>query len=149
MILSISLTIAPPRVDSRWKIGKVFASFVFFCFLFLFRSMEKMPQMAPNRAGRIFFLLTNPDLANILGRTDLNFENFHLFDFLDPNFLDFQVPKIWISRLPKIWIPGLQKMAVLCMAIQKMAVLCMAMQSMASSVPSSTFYCFGGFRDHL
>ena len=33
--------------------------------------MEKWPQMAPNRARRIF--PTNPDLANILGRMDLDF----------------------------------------------------------------------------
>ena len=43
--------------------------------------------MAPNRAGRIF-VPTNPDLADILGRTDLNFENFYFFDFLDPRFPD-------------------------------------------------------------
>ena len=36
---------------------------------------------------------TNPDLADILGRTDLDFENFHFFHFVDPKFLDFQVPK--------------------------------------------------------
>ena len=34
---------------------------------------------------------TNPDLADILGRTDLEFENFHCFYFVDPKFLDFQV----------------------------------------------------------
>ena len=43
--------------------------------------------MAPNRARRIFFP-TNPDLADILGRTDLNFENFYFFHFLDPKFPD-------------------------------------------------------------
>ena len=36
---------------------------------------------------------TNPDLADILGKTDFDFENFHLFDFSDPKFLDFQVPR--------------------------------------------------------
>ena len=43
---------------------------------------------------------TNPDLAVILGRTDLNFES---FDFLNPTFLDFQVPRSpnsQISRFP-------------------------------------------------
>ena len=54
--------------------------------------MEKMPQMAPNRAKSLFFP-TNPDLANILGRTDLNFEILTFFHFLDPKFLDFQVPR--------------------------------------------------------
>ena len=42
-------------------------------------------------AGIVF--PTNPDLVNILGRTDLNFENVYFFDFLDPTFLDFQVPR--------------------------------------------------------
>ena len=36
--------------------------------------------MAPNGPGGFF--PTNPDLADILGRTDLDFENFHFFDFL-------------------------------------------------------------------
>ena len=47
------------------------------------------------------FFPTNPDLADILGRTDLNFEKLHLFDFLDPTFLNFQVP-----RSPNFWISG-------------------------------------------
>ena len=67
--------------------------------------------------GREDFVSTNPDLANILGRTDLDFENFYFFHvwdlkFLDvqvPNILDFQVPTFWISRLPKIWISRLPK----------------------------------------
>ena len=33
------------------------------------------------------FFPTNPDLADILGRTDLDFENFYFFDFLGPKFL--------------------------------------------------------------
>ena len=39
--------------------------------------------------GREDFFPTNPDLADILGRTDLDFENFYFFDVLDPKFLDF------------------------------------------------------------
>ena len=35
--------------------------------------------MSPNGAGSFF--PTNPDLATILGRTDLDFDNFHLFYF--------------------------------------------------------------------
>ena len=66
-----------------------------------------MPQMAPIGPGGFF--PTNPDLANILGRTDLNFENFYFFfHFLDPKFLDFQVPRspnFWISRSPDLQIP--------------------------------------------
>ena len=36
---------------------------------------------------------TNPDLADVLGRTDLNFDNFDFFELFDPTFLDFQVPR--------------------------------------------------------
>ena len=36
--------------------------------------MEKWILMAPN--GTLEFFPTNPNLANILGRTDFNFENF-------------------------------------------------------------------------
>ena len=49
--------------------------------------------MGPNGPRRIF-VPTNPDLADILGRTDLDFENFYFLDFLDPKFLDFQVPRV-------------------------------------------------------
>ena len=38
--------------------------------------------------GQEDFFPTNPDLADILGRTDLNFENFSFFHFLDPTFPD-------------------------------------------------------------
>ena len=41
--------------------------------------------------GRIF-VPTNPDLADILGRTDLNFENFTFFVFWISDF--------WIFRFP-------------------------------------------------
>ena len=46
--------------------------------------------MAPNGA-RIIVFPTNPELADILGRADLDFEIFYFFDLLDPKFLDFQV----------------------------------------------------------
>ena len=52
--------------------------------------------MAPNGAGMIF--PTNPDLANILGDTDFDFENLYFSDFLDPRFLDFQIPGFPDSR---------------------------------------------------
>ena len=65
------------------------------------------PQMAPN--GTLEFLFpTNLDLADILGRTDLDFENIHVLDFVDPKFLDFQVCRssnFWISRSPDLEIP--------------------------------------------
>ena len=69
--------------------------------------MEKWPGVAPNRARRIF-VPTNPDLADILGRTDLICETFYVFDVLDPNILNSQVPKsqnFWISRSPDLQIP--------------------------------------------
>ena len=53
------------------------------------------------QTGRAVFL-TNPDLANILGRTDLDFEIFFRF------FWGFQIPRFpgpQISRSPEI-LPG-------------------------------------------
>ena len=75
-------------------------------FFRFFRPMEKMASDGP-KYGQEDFFPTNPDLADILGRTDLNFENF-FFDFLDPKFLDFQVPRspnFWISRSPDFQTP--------------------------------------------
>ena len=74
------------------KIGEILAFFGFF------RSMEKMAWDGP-KWGREDFFPTNPGLANILGRTDLDFENFYFFHFLDPKFLDFQVPRFPKSGL--------------------------------------------------
>ena len=51
---------------------------------------RKLPGMAPNGAGKVFFL---PDLVDVLGDMDLDFENFHFEICLDSNFLDFQVPR--------------------------------------------------------
>ena len=54
------------------------------------------------------FFPTNPDLAAILGRTDLNSKILYFFDCLDPKVLDFQVPRspnFWISRSPDLQIP--------------------------------------------
>ena len=67
--------IGPPR-----KIGKILAFFRFF------RPTQKMGPESPKRA-RGDFCPTNPDLADILGRTDLDFENFYFFHFFGvPNF---------------------------------------------------------------
>ena len=52
--------------------------------------MEKIAWDGP-KWGREDFFPTNPDLANILGRTDLHFENLYFSNFLD---LDFQVPRV-------------------------------------------------------
>ena len=60
------------------------------------------PQMGPG----VFLFPTNPDLADILGRTDLDFENLCFFDFLDPKFLDFQVPRFPNSQIEAWARPG-------------------------------------------
>ena len=73
--------IGPPR-----KIDKFYSLFGFF------RSMEKMAWDGP-KWGQEDFFPANPDLADILCRTDLEFENFNFFHFVDPKFLDFQVPR--------------------------------------------------------
>ena len=45
------------------------------------------------------FFPTNPDLADILGRMDLNYENCYFLDCLDPTFLDVQVPSSQSSHI--------------------------------------------------
>ena len=40
--------------------------------------------------GREVLFPTNPDLADILGRMNFDFENFQFLDLLDPKFQDFQ-----------------------------------------------------------
>ena len=67
--------------------------------------------MAPNGARRVF-VPTNPDLANILGRTDLDFENSYFFDFLDSKFLDFQVPRFPKSGPGQAWAGPGQALAI-------------------------------------
>ena len=44
--------------------------------------------------GQEVLFPTNPDLADILGRMDFDFENFQFWDFLDPKFPDFQDSQI-------------------------------------------------------
>ena len=46
---------------------------------------------------------TNPDLADILSRTDLNFESFYFFDFVEHKFPDIQVPNFQKSGLGRAW----------------------------------------------
>ena len=68
--------------------------------------MEKMTSDGP-KIGPGGFVPTNPDLADILGRMDLDFENFYFSDFLDPKFLDFQVPRFPKSGPGQAWAgPG-------------------------------------------
>ena len=60
--------------------------------------MEKMASDGP-KWGQEDLFPTNPDLADILGRTDLDFESF----FFDPKFLDFQVPRFPKSGPGQAW----------------------------------------------
>ena len=59
------------------------------------------PHMGPKG-----FFPTNPDLADILGRTDFNVENFYVFDFLDTKLLDFQVSRFPNSQTEAWARPG-------------------------------------------
>ena len=45
------------------------------------------------------FFPTNPDLADILGDPDFDFENFYFWNLLYPKFHDFQVPDFQKSGL--------------------------------------------------
>ena len=45
----------------------------------------------------------NPDLADILGRTDLDFDNFNFVHYVDSQSLDFQVPRFPKSGLGRAW----------------------------------------------
>ena len=59
------------------------------------------------KRGKMDFFPTDPDPADILGRTDFDFENLYFSDFLDPRFLDFQIPAFPDSRLSSSYIcPG-------------------------------------------
>ena len=61
---------------------------------------KNVPEMAPNGAGSCFFP-TNPDLADILGDTDFDSDDFSFFRFFGshisgfpiPRFLNFQIPR--------------------------------------------------------
>ena len=79
--------------------------------------------------GRELFFPTNPDLANILGDTDFDFENFYFWIFFwIPHFPDFQIPGpglihfVAIFLLPSVcfgpgWLPGIVSSAVVFIAV--------------------------------
>ena len=52
-----------------------------------------MSDMAGNERPRVFYFPTNPNLANVLGRTDFILRTFIFWILLDPKFPDFQVPR--------------------------------------------------------
>ena len=55
--------------------------------------MEKIVSDGPKWDPGGFFFPTDPNLGDILGRTELNFDKLYFFDVLDPKCLDFQVPR--------------------------------------------------------
>ena len=69
----------PPR-----KIGKTYT------FLGFVSVHGKIAWDGP-KWGREYFFPANPDLADILGRTDFDVDNFYFLDLLVPKFPDFQV----------------------------------------------------------
>ena len=95
----MQLPISPPRVDSSkgphqvnragWPTKESRQGSTIFC-VFSAHGKDDLrwPQMGPGG-----FFPTNPNLADILGRMDLDFERFHLLHLLDPKFLDVQVPR--------------------------------------------------------
>ena len=92
-VLSSEANISPPppnRVNrAHWPTKENRQILVFFC-IFPVHAENGLGWAQMGQAG---FFPTNPDLADILGRTDLEFENFYFFHFVDhPKFLDFQVP---------------------------------------------------------
>ena len=64
-------TIGPPR-----KIN------IFLTFFTFVRPTQKIAREGP-KWGREGFFPAKKNLADILGRTDFDFENFHFFDFLE------------------------------------------------------------------
>ena len=68
--------------------------------------MEKMASDGP-KWGQEDFFSANPDLANILGRTDLDFENFwffHFFWIFDLVVYRFVLWQMWFPLLQTGWI---------------------------------------------
>ena len=67
----------------------------------VFGPWTNLLEMVTNGTGTCFFL-TNPDLGGILGDTDVDFDNLHVFVLLfDPRFPDF-----WIFRFLDSQIQG-------------------------------------------
>ena len=93
-------TISPNRVNRvHWPTKENWQNSIFFC---ICSAHGKIASNGP-KWGRELFFPTNPDLANILGRTDFDFENFYFWDLFG-----FQIPRFpgpQISRSPEIW-PG-------------------------------------------
>ena len=48
----------------------------------------------------MFTLLSHPNLADILGDTDFDFQRFYFWEFVDPRFPEFQAPGFQSWRIP-------------------------------------------------
>ena len=86
---------------------------MFFLIFRIFRPIEKIASDGP-KWGQEDLFPTNPDLVDILGRTDLDFANSDVLECLNPKFPDLQVPDFPISRnlawagpslAPRGWAP--------------------------------------------
>ena len=91
------LKLGPKRVNrAHWPTKEIRQNFyIFLIFPAHAKNGPRWAQMGPGG-----FFPTNPDLADILGRTDFDFENFICFDFLGPKFL------AW-AHLGPAWAPPL------------------------------------------
>ena len=95
-----NVPIAPPRVDSskgphrvnraHWPTKENKQMLYIFCMFSVHRENGLgWPRMGPGG-----FFPTNPGLADILGRTDVEFENFHFF------------PTTLVDGFSKLWLRG-------------------------------------------
>ena len=97
---AIKLFISPPRLDSSKGANRVNRAHWptkenrhCFCMFYIFPDCAKnWPRWAQMGPGGFF--PTNPDLANILGRTDVDSENFHV------SCLVFQTSGFVVPRVP-------------------------------------------------
>ena len=69
------------------------------CVVHAFGPWKHLPKMASIEAGVFFFVLTNPDLAIILGRMNFDFDNLYFVGI--PHFQIFRFPDSWIPRFPE------------------------------------------------
>ena len=111
-------------IAARAHQGRSTEFLYFFDFSGLWKNGLRWAQMGPGG-----FFPTNPDLADILGRTDLNSDNFYVL-FFGPQvsgfpgpqiskFLDFQVPRSpnsQISKFPDFQVPRFPDAAAGCAA---------------------------------
>ena len=97
--------LGPHRVNrAHWPTKENMLNFAIFLIFAVHRKNGlRLPQMGPRG-----FFATNPDLADILGRTDLDFENFICLIVWTPNFWISNFRNFWISRSQDFQIPRLR-----------------------------------------